>query len=361
MNRAGYNKGDKNRGNAGADQGGQQQQGGPPTQQDNRTPAQKQDDKTRAIARNVNSMLEKSRKQFDDALRKLVDPAYFTRVCLTTFQRGGEKMLDAVDQNPRSFIGACMEAAQLGLVPDSILGECYLVPRKIRGVYHVQMLIGYQGMMKIARRSDQVLDIWTGVATEYEFNNNLFQVMLGTERFIKHTPYYMMDAAADPGATLAAYACAKLRDLPDVKFVVLPRKKLVEAAERSGSPFDKAWSDVWKDHFDPMSEKTAVRRLYKTLPLPDLERKAMQRDEIREESADEDSVLGTFIDAEGRESPDKTETGQPPRPSLGDLTTQARANGQTGPAAAKPEPAPSSEPQGSQQPQEPQHDGDPTG
>lgn len=325
MNKTNYNK-DKGQ-QQGQDQGQQQQQA-------SKTPAQQQEEKTRALARTVSSMLDKSRKQLDSALRKLIDPAYFTRVCLTTFQRGGEKMLEAVDQNPRSFMGACMEAAQLGLVPDSILGECYLVPRKIRGVYHVQMLVGYQGMMKIARRSDQVLDIWTGVVSEYEFKHGLFEVMLGTERFVKHTPYYMMEPGADPGPTLAAYACAKLRDLPDVKFIVLPRRKLEESAARSGSPFDQKWSDVWTQHFDPMAEKTAIRRLCKTMPLPDIERRAMQRDEIREESDNEDAVVATFIDAEVREPSERTETSQPPRQSLGDLATQARANGQAGPTAA---------------------------
>lgn len=351
MNKTTYGK--KN-GNGEGQQGQQQQQAAPPA--DNKTPAQKREEKTRALARTVGGMLDKSRKQLDSALRKLVDPDYFARVCLTTFQRGGEKMLDAVDQNPRSFMGACMEAAQLGLVPDSILGECYLVPRKISGVYHVQMLVGYQGMMKIARRSDQVLDIWTGIVTEFEMAHGLFQVMLGTERFIKHTPYYMIDAAADPGKTVAAYACAKIRDLPDVKFVVLPRKKLEEAAQRSGSPFDQKWSDVWTQHFDPMSEKTAIRRLYKTLPLPDIERRALQRDEIREESDDEDSVLGTFIDAEVRDPHERTETGQPPRVSLGDLASQARAAGTAGPA-----PSSEGEPQSQRSEGESDGDGDPTG
>jgi recombination protein RecT len=67
--------------------------------------------------------------------------------------------LAACDQ--ASFLGAIMQCAQLGLEPGGALGHAYLIPfdkrQKVNGWETVsteaQLIIGYRGMIDLARRS----------------------------------------------------------------------------------------------------------------------------------------------------------------------------------------------------------------
>ncbi len=74
--------------------------------------------------------------------------------------------LAACDQ--ASFLGAIMQCAQLGLEPGGALGHAYLIPfdkrQKVNGRWETvsteaQLIIGYRGMIDLARRSGQILHI----------------------------------------------------------------------------------------------------------------------------------------------------------------------------------------------------------
>ncbi|WP_198647329.1 recombinase RecT, partial [Escherichia coli] len=67
-----------------------------------------------------------------------------------------------------SFLGAIMQCAQLGLEPGGALGHAYLIPfdkrQKVNGRWETvsteaQLIIGYRGMIDLARRSGQILSI----------------------------------------------------------------------------------------------------------------------------------------------------------------------------------------------------------
>lgn len=244
-------------------------------------------------ARQVRSMLHHNEKEITKALGKMLDPAQFLRICMTHYQRGGKKMAEA---DPRSFVAACVEAAQLGLKPDSILGECYLIPRWNRqaGCVLVNFQLGYPGVIKLARRGGEVSDI----APEVVYENDTFEVVLGTERKIIHRPWYS-EGRTEPGEVVASYATARLRD-GTIAFKVVPRPELVRAAEASGDPRNKDWSDVWKDNFAAMAMKTAVLRLGKWLPMPDDSKRVIGRDEQREAGVTDDDMQ-VVIDTIGRE------------------------------------------------------------
>lgn len=231
----------------------------------------------------VRGMLTQNQGEITKALGKELDPTQFVRICMTTYQRGGEQMMKA---DPRSFVAACVEAAQLGLTPDTILGECYLIPRwnKDADCILVNFQLGYQGLIKIARRGGEVSDI----AAEVVYENDRFEVFLGTDRRIVHTPWFSC-GKKEPGEVIAAYATAKLRD-ETIAFKVVPRAELDKAAERSGKPTDKKWSSVWRDHYDTMAMKTAARRLCKWLPLPDKTKRVISRDDLRDEGIMDDDL-----------------------------------------------------------------------
>ena len=81
---------------------------------------------------------------------------------------------------PESVIGAIMRAAQLNLEPDNVLGRAYLVPYGAE----CTLIIGYKGMIELARRSGQVKDFYANVVYE----NEPFEIEYGTDRHIKHSP-----------------------------------------------------------------------------------------------------------------------------------------------------------------------------
>ena len=67
-----------------------------------------------------------------------------------------------------SLVGAIGQCAQMGLEPNTVLGHAYLVPfntkRKDgqgneRWVNSVQVIIGYKGLIDLARRSGQIVSI----------------------------------------------------------------------------------------------------------------------------------------------------------------------------------------------------------
>lgn len=58
-----------------------------------------------------------------------------------------------------SFLAALMNAAQLGLEPNTPLGQAYLIPYKNKSVLECQFQIGYKGLIDLAYRNFLKQDI----------------------------------------------------------------------------------------------------------------------------------------------------------------------------------------------------------
>jgi len=72
------------------------------------------------------------------ALPSVITPERFTRMVLSALSTNPK--LAAC--TPKSFLGAMMSAAQLGLEPNTPLGQAYLIPYRNKGVDEVQFQIG---------------------------------------------------------------------------------------------------------------------------------------------------------------------------------------------------------------------------
>ncbi len=55
-----------------------------------------------------------------------------------------------------SFLATLMNAAQLGLEPNTPLGQAYLLPYKNKGVMESQFQIGYKGLVDLGYRNPQM-------------------------------------------------------------------------------------------------------------------------------------------------------------------------------------------------------------
>lgn len=233
----------------------------------------------------IHSALAGQAQEIDKALANAIPRDQFLRICATVWQTGGAKMHKA---DFRSFIGAVVEAAQLGLKPDNVLGECYFIPRK--GVVCFQM--GYRGAMKLARRGGEVTDI----QPEIIYANDEYRPMYGTSRGIHHVPWWAV-GAKEPGEIVAAYCTAQLRS-GVTSYRVVERSEIDEICKKSGNPFNDSPSNVWRDHFAAMAMKTAVLRLCKFLPIPDDAKRAIIREEYRDAGVPEHSITVEAIDDE---------------------------------------------------------------
>lgn len=59
-----------------------------------------------------------------------------------------------------TFIAAMMQSAQLGLEPNTPLGQAYLIPYKVKGMDKVQFQIGYKGLLELAHRSGKIKTLY---------------------------------------------------------------------------------------------------------------------------------------------------------------------------------------------------------
>lgn len=154
-----------------------------------------------------------------------------------------------------SLFGSLVQAAQLGLEPGGALGQCYLIPFYNRrlNVTECQFVVGYKGMIDLARRSGQIVALFAHCVHE----RDALAVEYGLHPRLEHSPYI----DGEPGAVVGAYAVAHLQGGGE-QFVYLPRYEL-EAVRAMSAKKDGPWAD----HFEAMCQKTAVRRLCKWLPV----------------------------------------------------------------------------------------------
>jgi recombination protein RecT len=157
----------------------------------------------------------------------------------------------------KSLLGAVIQSSQLGLEPGTVLGHAYLVPyrNKKTGTTEAQFILGYRGMIDLARRSGQI----ESIAAQAVHAHDEFEFAYGLNETLVHKPAM----TGDRGDIIAFYAIAKLKGGGHA-FEVMPRAD-VDAVMRSSQSRGQ-WGP-WKDHYSEMGRKTVIRRLAKYLPL----------------------------------------------------------------------------------------------
>lgn len=188
------------------------------------------------------------------ALPKHLTADRMARVALTALRT----TKGLADVTPASFAACIMTLAQIGLEPCTPLGHAYLIPRRMKGTPTCTMIIGYQGLIELARRSGQVVSIW---ATPVYLGDR-FVVKYGLAPTIEHEP--KLDGDRAPKNLTHVYAAARLKDSPEPVFVVLSRAEVEGYRKRGAS--GQGISTPWDTDYEAMALKTAVRRLYRWLP-----------------------------------------------------------------------------------------------
>jgi recombination protein RecT len=197
----------------------------------------------------VRDLLTKMKDQIALAVPRHVDPERLARVALTTIQKTPRLM----ECTERSLLGAIMDAAQLGLDVDGILGHAYLVPYKVRGTMLAQLQVGYRGFIALARRSGEVSEFYSYTVHE----NDDWKYALGLNRTLHHVP-----AAGERGQLIASYAVLRYKD-GGFDFEVMTKSEIDKIRNQSKAKDN----GPWVTHYDEMARKTPIRRLAKRAPV----------------------------------------------------------------------------------------------
>ena len=186
------------------------------------------------------------------ALPSVITPERFTRM-----------VLSAISTNPKlgsctpsSFLGAMMSAAQLGLEPNTPLGQAYILPYSNKGTLEAQFQLGYKGLIDLAYRSGEVELVQAHIVYE----NDKFECAFGLEPKLTHIP-----ADNERGEAIKVYAMFKTKS-GGYGFEVMSMDDVRKHAEKYSKSFGTSYSP-WATNFEEMAKKTVLKKCLKYAPL----------------------------------------------------------------------------------------------
>lgn len=152
-----------------------------------------------------------------------------------------------------SIMSAATTAAVLGLEVDGVTGQGYLIPFKQKA----QFVIGYKGFNTMGARSGYTIN--AGVVR----HGDAFSFSEGSKPFVDHIP-----SGGPAGRTIThAWACAVSKSLPPiVKVLTLEEIMFTKSRSQGARKADSPWNEPLIG-FPAMAEKTARRRLQRSMPL----------------------------------------------------------------------------------------------
>lgn len=220
----------------------------------------------------LQSLLSVTRGSIAQALPRHVTPERLIKTMLVAANRNP----DILECTQASILETVNRAAELGLDLSGTLGEAYPVPfnNKMKGpdgrefwIKQLQLIIGYRGLEKLAWQSGEVESIDAEVVCQHD----QFVFRKGTEVQVEWSP----KIDGDRGAVLGAYACVKLKSGGKLARF-LPKADIEKIRASSKSKDSPAWRNWW----DEMARKCALKRTLKDAPLSTEKFvKAMEHDE----------------------------------------------------------------------------------
>lgn len=219
--------------------------------------------------------------QLAAALPRHMTPDRMIRIVSTEIRKTPE----LANCDIQSFVGAVVQCSQLGLEPGNALGHAYILPfekKRKQGNQWVtvrtdaQLIIGYRGMIDLARRSNQIISISARTVRQ----GDSFHFEYGLNENLTHVPGENEDSPITH-----VYAVARLKD-GGVQFEVMTHNQIekVRASSKAGQ------NGPWVSHWEEMAKKTVIRRLFKYLPVSIEMQKAVILDEKAEANVDQENA-----------------------------------------------------------------------
>lgn len=185
-----------------------------------------------------------------------------------------------------SLFQALSTAAELGLDPSGVSGECYIIPYKGKAQFH----LGYQGMISLLYRSGLET-----ISTDIVYENDHFVYEAGLNPKLEHHP----NVFGDRGKVLGVYAIVTVASGQRM-FKVMSEAEILKYKEFSQSK--NSQYSPWQEKNDPdktMYRKTVIKQLYKLLPKNKLMDKAIRADNedsiIHKQVEESKLAMGNFL------------------------------------------------------------------
>ncbi|MDD6694963.1 MAG: recombinase RecT [Firmicutes bacterium] len=231
----------------------------------------------------IPDMVKAMMPEIKKALPAVITPERFTRIALSALNN-----TPALQKcTPMSFLAALMNAAQLGLEPNTPLGQAYLIPYKNKGILECQFQIGYKGLIDLAYRNGQMQTIQAQSVCE----NDHFEYEYGLDPKLIHRP-----AFSDRGEPVYFYGIFKTVN-GGFGFSVMSKSDMDQYARNYSKAFDSGYSP-WKSNYEDMAKKTVIKQALKYAPIKTDFQRALSSDESIKKSLSDDmfSVQNEVID-----------------------------------------------------------------
>jgi recombination protein RecT len=202
------------------------------------------------------------------AVPRHLTPERVIRVTLTACQRNPELL----ECEPYSIVGCLIQASELGLELDGVLGQAYMVPFNNRktGKKEAQFITGYRGLISLAKRAGDIIHFAAHVVRE----GDLFDYRYGTDAKVDHSP-----ALDGRGKPIGVYALVRFKS-GGCDFEVMGWNEAMEHGRKWSRTFNKG---AWQDSPEEQAKKTVLRRLAKRCDMA----VELQKAAILDERADE--------------------------------------------------------------------------
>lgn len=222
----------------------------------------------------VRKAIDTQSAAFAAVLPSHVDTDRFARLVLTAVKSTPDLMqCFGTEQGKTSVLLAAMQAAAVGLEPNTPTQDCWLLPRKRNGVWEANLSLGYRGLYKLVRRSGLVASVHAGVVHEGdEFH---FARGLDRDEWL-HKP----TDDPDPGNLTHAYAIVRFLG-GGYQFDVLNRRQVEQRramSESWKSERSRPYSP-WTKWEEAMWRKSALRALVPMLDLQTEDARVIHADE----------------------------------------------------------------------------------
>lgn len=236
-----------------------------------------------APKKSMMALIQSMKPQIEKALPTVLTGERFTRMVLTAISTTPQ----LAECTPQSFMGAMMQAAQLGVEPNTPLGQAYLIPYRNHGQLECQFQIGYKGLLALFYRSGG-----KDLQAHEVHENDTFEYELGLEPKLRHVP-----ALTDRGPVILYYAVYHTKD-GGSGFAVMSMDDIKAHMHQFSKAAGKGFSP-WSTNFDEMAKKTVIKKVLKYAP--------MATDFVRAVAADESIKHYTEKTADILDTPNETE------------------------------------------------------
>lgn len=241
----------------------------------------------------IQDMIRKMGGEIEKALPSVITPERFTRITLSALSTNPQLQ----QCTPKSFLGAMMTSAQLGMEVNTPLGQAYLIPRRNNktGEWECQFQLGYKGLIDMAHRSSEIRDIQAHVVCK----GDVFEYELGLEPKLVHKP-----ASTDRGETTHFYAVYHTKN-GGYGFEVMSVEDVRKHAQKYSDSMKRGGFSPWQTAFEEMAKKTVLKRVLKYAPMStEYVRAALQDETIKTKLSDDmfdvpdETIEAEFMDVD---------------------------------------------------------------